>query len=75
MNNTIRRIVKKVVAMLVVLTLTLADFSWVGINLVSYAVDTIGTNNENVNYNVYYIYKYQSIYYIMYIFFYLDYHI
>ena len=54
MNNTIRRIVKKVVAMLVVLTLTLADFSWVGINLVSYAVDTIGTNNENVNYNVYF---------------------
>lgn len=54
MNNIIRRIGIKVVAMLVVLTLTLADFSWVGINLVSYAVDTIGTNNENVYYNVYF---------------------
>lgn len=54
MNNTIRRILKKVVAMLIVLTLTLADLSWVGINLVSYAVDTIGTNNQNVDYNVYF---------------------
>ena len=54
MNNTIRKIVKKVVAMLIVLTLTLADLSWVGINLVSYAVDTIGTNNQNVDYNVYF---------------------
>ena len=54
MNNTIRRIVKKVVAMLIVLSLTLADLSWVGINLVSYAVDTIGTNNQNVDYNVYF---------------------
>lgn len=54
MNSTIRRIVIKIVAMLVVLTLTLADFGWVGINLVSYAIDTIGTNNENVYYNVYF---------------------
>ena len=53
MYNTIRRIFKKVVAMLIVLILTLVDLSWVGVNLVSYAVDTIGTNNQNVEYNVY----------------------
>ena len=53
MYNTIRRIFKKIVAMLIVLILTLVDLSWVGVNLVSYAVDTIGTNNQNVEYNVY----------------------
>ena len=54
MNYTIRRIANKVVAMLIVLTLTLADLSWVGINLVSYAVDAVGTNNKNIEYNVYF---------------------
>ena len=54
MNNTIKRIIKKYVSILIVLTLTVADFSWVGINLVSYAADTIATNNDNVYYNAYF---------------------
>ena len=49
-----KRIIQKVLAILVVLTMTMAEFTMVGVNLISYAVDQVKINNENVGFNVYF---------------------
>ena len=55
MNSTGKRIIQKTLAILVILVMTMADFSLVGANLVSYAIDQIEVNNSNVGFNVYFL--------------------
>ena len=54
MNIAGKRIIQKVLAILVVLAMTMAQVTMVGVNLVSYAADLVKINNENVGFNVYF---------------------
>ena len=55
MNFTGRRIINKIVAVLIIMIMTLADFSLVGANVISYAIDMVVTNNNNVEFSVYFM--------------------
>ena len=55
MNSTGKRIIQKILAILIILSMTMADLCLVGVNLVSYAIDLVETNNENVEFNVYFM--------------------
>ena len=54
MNTTGKRIIQKILAIILILTLTMADFLIVGENLVSYAANAIEVNNKNVTFNAYF---------------------
>ena len=54
MNTTGKRIIQKILAIFVIITMTMADFAMVGTNLVSYAIDLAQTNNENVVFKAYF---------------------
>ena len=54
MNSTGKRIIKKVVAISIIISMTMANLAMVGINLVSYAEDLIEINNSNVGFNAYF---------------------
>lgn len=45
------RILKIVTVMLILATLMLTNFIYVGVGLISYAVDTVATNNQNVEFD------------------------
>ena len=55
MNMTKKGLFIKICAMVIVITLTISDFLFVGQAAVSYAVDIIKTNSANVDFSVYFI--------------------
>lgn len=55
MNFTVKRIIQKTIAMLLVIIMTLADFSIIGENAISYALDMVATNNDNVEFSAYFV--------------------
>lgn len=54
MNITENKFANKVLAILTIIFLTLSDFLFVGNSLVSYALDIVNTNNENVEFMAYF---------------------
>ena len=54
MNSTGKRIIQKILAILIIISMTMANLTMVGINLVSYAQDQIEINNSNVGFNAYF---------------------
>ena len=54
MNTTGKRIIQKVLAIVVILVMTMADLSLVGTSLVSYAIDTATVNSQNVEFKTYF---------------------
>lgn len=55
MRFTGKRLIKKIVAVLIIMMMTLADFSLIGVNVVSYALDMVATNSNNVEFSAYFI--------------------
>ena len=55
MKFTGKRILQKVVALLLVMIMTFADFSIIGANVISYALDMAKTNSGNVEFFAYFI--------------------
>ena len=55
MKITGKRIIQKVVAIFIIMMMTLSDFTIVGMNVVSYAIDMIATNSDNVEFSAYFI--------------------
>jgi len=55
MNFTEKRILQKIVALLLIMIMTIADFSIIGENLISYAIDRVATNSDNVEFFAYFI--------------------
>ena len=55
MNMTKKGLFIKICAMVIVITLTISDFLFVGQAAVSYAVDIIKTNSANVDFSAYFI--------------------
>ena len=56
-----KRIIQKILAILVILTMTMAQLTMVGVNLISYAVDQVKVNNANVGFNVYFLDENRSL--------------
>ena len=56
-----KRIIQKILAILVILTMTMAQLTMVGVNLISYAVDQVKVNNANVGFNVYFLDENKSL--------------
>ena len=54
MNTTGKRIIQKTLAILVIFIMTMADWSIIGINLISYAVGDSEVNNENIAFSAYF---------------------
>lgn len=54
MNCTGKRIIQKILAILIIMSMTMANLTMVGMNLVSYAADFIEINNSNVRFNAYF---------------------
>lgn len=54
MNCTGKRIIQKILAILIIISMTMANLTMVGMNLVSYAADFIEINNSNVRFNAYF---------------------
>ena len=52
------KIFKISVAIILIMTLTLANFIFVGSNIVSYAMDEITTNHKNIEFETYFKDKY-----------------
>ena len=52
------KILKISVAIILIMTLTLANFIFVGSNIVSYAMDEITTNHKNIEFETYFKDKY-----------------
>ncbi|MCI9063018.1 MAG: hypothetical protein HFJ17_00180 [Clostridia bacterium] len=57
MNFTGKRIIQKTIAALMVIILILADFAFVGASVISYAIDMVATNNNNVEFAAYFVDK------------------
>lgn len=55
MNTTGKRIVQKVLAIFVILVMVMADLSFVGTSLISYAIDTAEVNNQNVEFKAHFL--------------------
>ncbi len=55
MNTTGKRIIQKVLALVVIMVMTMADLSFVGTSIISYAIDTAEVNNQNVEFNTYFL--------------------
>ncbi len=55
MSTTGKRIIERILAIAIILTMTMTDFCFVGERVVSYAADLIQINNQNVGYNVYFL--------------------
>ena len=55
MNFAGKTIVQKSVAILIIMVMTLADITLVGANVISYAVDMVATNSDNVEFSAYFI--------------------
>ena len=55
MKITGKRIIQKVVAIFIIMMMTLSDFAIVGINAISYAIDMVATNSDNVEFSAYFI--------------------
>lgn len=55
MEFTKKKIIQKIVAILLVIIITLADFSIIGANVISYALDMVATNSDNVEFFAYFI--------------------
>lgn len=55
MNITVKKLINKVCAILVIMLLTISDFMFVGKTFVSYAVDTVKTNSANVDFSAYFL--------------------
>ena len=54
MNITERKLINKICAILVIMTLTISDFLLIGKSAVSYAIDKVATNNSNVDFSAYF---------------------
>ena len=54
MKSTGKRIIERILAIVVILTMTMADFCFVGSNVITYAIDAVQINNQNVVFNVSY---------------------
>ena len=61
MNTTGKRIIQKVLAIVVILVMTMADLSFVGTGLISYAIDTAEINNENIEFKAHFLGGSQSL--------------
>ena len=55
MSFTGKKAIQKIIAIFVILILILADFAIIGANVVSYAIDMVVTNNENVEFSAYFV--------------------
>lgn len=55
MKITGKRIIQKVVAIFIIMMMTLSDFAIVGISAISYAIDMVATNSDNVEFSAYFI--------------------
>ena len=55
MKITEKRIIQKVVAIFIIMMMTLSDFAIVGISAISYAIDMVATNSDNVEFSAYFI--------------------
>ena len=55
MKFTGKRVIQKIVAVLIIMMMTLADFSMIGANVISYAFDMVATNSNNVEFSAYFI--------------------
>ena len=49
-----KTIIQKVIAILIIMAMTLTDFAIIGVDVVSYAVDMVATNNNNVEFSAYF---------------------
>ena len=58
---SLKRIIQKTLAILIILMMTLADFSTIGINLITYASNVSEINNKNVGFEVYFADENKSI--------------
>lgn len=54
MQKNSKEIFTKLIAMLLIITLNIANFLFVGEGLISYAVDMVATNSNNVEFQVYF---------------------
>ena len=61
MNTTGKRIIQRLLAIVVILVMTMADLSIVGTALVSYAIDTATVNNQNVEFKAYFLDNNQTL--------------
>lgn len=61
MNTTGERIIQKVLAIVVIFVMTMANLSVVGTGLISYAIDTAEVNNQNVEFKAYFLDGNQSL--------------
>lgn len=50
-----KELLKKIVAIIIIIMMTMADFAIVGTHAVSYAIDIFHTNNENISFFAYFI--------------------
>ena len=55
MNLARGKFIQKIVAVLIIMVMTLADFSLIGANVISYALDMVATNSDNVEFSAYFI--------------------
>lgn len=55
MNISDKKNIDKFLAIILIMLLTISDFLFVGKNLVSYALDVVNTNNENVEFMAYFL--------------------
>ncbi|MBR0427121.1 MAG: hypothetical protein IJK18_02835 [Clostridia bacterium] len=61
MNTTGRRIIQKFCAIAIIFIMSMADLSLVGANLVSLAINTAETNNQNIEFNAYFLNNNKSL--------------
>ena len=54
MNTTGKRIIQRTLAILIIFIMTMADWSIIGMNLISFAVGEPETSNENITLNAYF---------------------
>lgn len=55
MKITGKRIIQKVVAIFIIMMMTLSDFAIVGMSAISYAMDMVATNSDNVEFSAYFM--------------------
>ena len=54
MNHT-GRIIQRACAIAIIFIMTMADLGFVGVSLISYAINTAQTNNQNIEFKAYFV--------------------
>ena len=49
-----KEVLQKIIAIMIIIIMTMADFAIIGVNAISYAIDMVATNSNNVEFCAYF---------------------